>query len=315
MLIALLSLIGGVGLLVFGAEGLVRGASSLARRLGLSPLLIGLTVVAYGTSAPELVVSLQAAIGGNADIAIGNVVGSNIANIGLILGVTALLRPIAVQRQLVRIDIPVMIGVTVLLVGLLWNDLLTRLEGVILLLGVGAYTTMTVWGASEAAPSAGTETGEVDVSSGTLARDLLFGGGGLLLLVAGARVLVSGAVAIAEAAGVSTTVIGLTVVALGTSLPELATSVVASLRGQSDLVLGNVVGSNIFNILGILGVTASIQPLDASGLTGLDGGVMLGFALFTLPLFWTGYAFTRWESGILLGGYVVYLGVLVGAVL
>jgi cation:H+ antiporter len=313
MLVATLSVFGGLVLLAFGAEGLVRGAASGARRLGLSPLLIGLTVVAYGTSAPELVVSLHAAVGGNADVALGNVVGSNIANVGLILGLSALLCPIQVRAQILRIDLPIMIGISGLLLGLLWDGVVGRLNGVVLVAGALAYTVVCIWGARDEPRAAVEETFDAGVpSAGSVGRDLLYGAGGLALLVLGARLLVTGAVTIAETVGLSTTVIGLTVVAVGTSLPELATAVVAALRGQSDLVLGNVVGSNIFNVLGILGVTAVIQPVDGTGLAWWDGGVMLGFAVLTLPLFWTRYTFSRLEGGLLLAGYVAYVGVLIG---
>lgn len=316
VLVPTLSILGGLVLLAAGAEGLVRGAASGARRLGLSPLLIGLTVVAYGTSAPELVVSLQAAVGGNPDIALGNVVGSNIGNIGLILGVAAVISPIRVQAQILRVDVPILIGVSGLLIALVWDNVIGRLNGVVLVAGAMAYTVVCIWGARDEASVVVDDLFDDGVpAEGTIGRDLLFGVGGFGLLVLGARLLVSGAVTVAEAVGLSTAVIGLTVVALGTSLPELATSVVAALRGQSDLALGNVVGSNIFNVLGILGVTACIQPVDASGLSWIDGGVMMGFALLTLPLFWTDYTFSRLEGGLLLAGYGVYVGIRVaGAV-
>lgn len=308
MLVAVLSIAGGLVLLAVGAEGLVRGAASGARRLGLSPLLIGLTVVAYGTSAPELVVSLQAALGGSPDIALGNVVGSNISNIGLILGAAALVSPIRVQTQILRLDVPILVGVSVLLLGLLRDGVVGRINGLVLVMGAAVYTMICVWGAWDEPSVAGDDRFDEGVpSKGSIGRDLLFGVGGLGALVVGARSLVSGAVTVAEAVGLSTAVIGLTVVALGTSLPELATSIVAALRGQGDLAVGNVVGSNIFNILGILGVTASIQPVRATGLSGWDGGVMLGFTVLTLPLFWTDYTFSRWEGGTLLTGYCAYV--------
>jgi cation:H+ antiporter len=309
MIFASLSVLGGLVLLAVGADGLVRGAASGARRLGISPLIIGLTIVSYGTSAPELAVSLQAAAGGTADIALGNVVGSNIANVGLILGASALIYPVRVQTQILRIDVPIMIGISALLLGLIWDGVVGRLNGVVLVTGAVAYTVMTVWGAWDEPRSTVEATFDEGVpSESSVGRDLLFGTGGLGLLVLGARLLVAGAVTIATAVGLSTTVIGLTVVAVGTSLPELATSVVAALRGQSDLAVGNVVGSNIFNILGILGLTACVHPVDASGLSWVDGGVMFGFALLTLPLFWTEYTFSRLEGGLLLCGYVVYVG-------
>jgi len=316
MVVASLSILSGLVLLAVGAEGLVRGASSAARRLGLSPLIIGLTVVAYGTSAPELVVSLQAAVGGTPDIALGNVVGSNISNIGFILGVTALVYPIRIQAQILRLDVPILIGISALLLGVMWDGVVGRVNGIVLVAGAVAYTVVCIWGAQDE-PSAvvGEFFDEGVPSEGAWGRDLLFGLGGLALLVLGARVLVSGAVTVAEAAGLSTAVIGLTIVAIGTSLPELATSVVAALRGQSDLAVGNVVGSNIFNVLGILGITACVHPIDATGLTWWDGGVMFAFALLTLPLFWTDYTFSRLEGGLLFAGYVAYVGALIGLAL
>ncbi len=308
MLTALLWILGGLLLLTGGAEGLVRGASSLARRVGISPLIIGLTIIAYGTSAPELVVSLQAAVGGNPDIALGNVVGSNISNIGLILAGAALLSPIRAQAQILRLDVPIMIGVSALLLGLIWDQVVGRLNGLVLVAGAVVYTLICIWGSWDESQEEVLEEFNAGVpNQDSLWRAVLFSAGGLGLLVLGARFLVSGAVTVAEALGLSATIIGLTVVAVGTSLPELATSLVAALRGQSDLALGNLVGSNIFNILGILGITASIQPVDASGLSWLDAGVMLAFAIVTLPFLWTGYTFSRWEGGLLLGGYVAYV--------
>lgn len=312
MLIPLLSILGGLVCLTVGADGLVRGAASFARRVGLSPLLIGLTVVAYGTSAPEMVVSLQAALEGASDIALGNVVGSNISNIGLILGSTALLCPVRGTAKAVQIDVPFMIGISALLLGLLADNVIGQLNGMVLVAGAVAYTVVRVWnGREEEKPAVRDEfEDEVPAQQGW-GWDLLYGLGGLALLVVGARLLVDGAVIIAEGLGISTVVIGLTVVAIGTSLPELATSLAAALRGHADLALGNVVGSNIVNILAILGVTASIRPIDASGLTWIDGGVMLGLSVLTLPFLWTGMTFLRWEGGVLLAGYGTYLAYLV----
>lgn len=305
-------IVGGLLLLMGGAESLVRGAASTARRFGLSPLVIGLTVVAYGTSTPELVVSLDAALGGNADIALGNIIGSNIGNLGLILGLAALLCPIRIRVQILRMDVPIMIGVSILLLALLVNGLLSRVEGFLLIAGTILYTYVTLRWTPSDQESVSDQFDAGIPSQGSVGRDLLFVVGGLVLLVAGARLLVDGAVTVAEAVGVSSSVIGLTVVAVGTSLPELATSVVAAWRGESDIALGNVIGSNIFNVLGILGVTASLQPVDASGLTALDGGVMVGFAVFTLPLVWTGYTFSRREGVFFLALYGAYVGIRLG---
>lgn len=316
MLVPLLWMLGGFVCLTFGADGLVRGASSVARRLGLSPLLIGLTVVSYGTSTPELVVSLRAALGGASDVALGNVVGSNISNIGLILGSTALLCPIRGTAKAVRVDVPFMIGVSGLVLGLLADNVIGRLNGVVLVVGAVAYTVVRVWGGQEEEQPAVRDEfdTEVPVQQGW-GWDLLYGLGGLALLVVGARFLVDGAVSIAEGMGLSSVVIGLTVVAIGTSLPELATSLAAALRGHADLALGNVVGSNIVNILAILGITACVRPIGAAALTWMDGGVMFGLAVLTLPFLWTGLTFSRWEGGVLLTVYVTYITVLMwGAV-
>ena len=313
MLIPTASLTGGLGLLVLGAEGFVRGTASLARSFGVSPLVIGLTIVAYGTSAPELAVSLQAAVGGNPDIALGNVVGSNISNIGLILAGAALVSPVRAQAQILRLDVPIMIGVSGLLLGLVWDQVIGRLNGVVLLLGAVFYTIICIWGsADEPQESVRTEFDDGAPQSKALWQDVLFSVAGLGLLVLGARIMVSGAVTVAEGFGIPTVVVGLTIVAVGTSLPELATSIVAARRGHSDLALGNVVGSNIFNVLGILGITACVQPIDASGLTWFDGGFMLGFAVLTLPLLWTDYAFSRKEGALFL---IAYAGYVVGLVL
>jgi len=308
MIWSLLGVAGGLACLALGAEGLVRSAASLAQRLGLSPLVVGLTVVAYGTSAPELVVSLQAALGGASDIALGNVVGSNISNVGLILGAAALIAPVRAQAQVLRLEVPIMIGVSALLIGLWWDGVIGRVNGIVLVLGAVAYALICVGGArEEAQPAVRAEFDEGVPASRSGAWDLGFGAGGLGLMVVGARWLVNGAVAIGETMGVSTVVIGLTVVAVGTSLPELATSLVAARRGQSDIALGNVVGSNIFNVLGILGVTATVQPIDATALPWYDGGVMLAFALLTVPLLWKDAAFSRAEGALLLGAYAAYV--------
>ena len=311
MITSVLFVLGGLVCLTVGAEGLVRGTSSLARRVGLSPLIIGLTVVAYGTSAPELVVSVQAALEGAPDLALGNVVGSNISNVGLILGATALLYPIRGDAQAVRLDIPIMIGVSALLLGLLADGVIGRLNGGVLVLGAIGYTVIRVWGSwEESKPAVRQAFDEEGPDRHGWGWEVLFAGGGLALLVVGARLLVDGAVTIAAAGGLSTAVIGLTVVAVGTSLPELATSVVAALRGHANLALGNVVGSNIVNVLGILGVTACVQPIDAGGITWIDGGVLLGMAVLTLPFLWTGLTFSRWEGAVLLVAYGTYIAFL-----
>lgn len=300
--------VAGFGLLIGGAELLVRGASALALRLGISPLVIGLTVVAIGTSAPELAVSVQAALTGKADLAVGNVVGSNIFNVLFILGLSALIVPLVVARQVVRVEVPLMVGASVLLLVLALDGQVRRWEGALLAAGMAAYLVYAiVEGRRESAgePSAPGATGLL----ARLPVQLVLIGAGLALLVLGARWLVGGAVAIAQFFGLSEAVIGLTIVAAGTSLPEVATSVVAALRGQRDIAVGNVVGSNIANILLILGVAALVTPDGLSvapAIARFDLLVMLAVALACLPIFFTGHRIARWEGGLFLAYYVAY---------
>jgi len=304
-------LCGGLALLYVGAEGLVRGSTALALRLGLTPLVVGLTVVAFGTSSPELVVSVQASLTGNGPIALGNVIGSNICNVGLILGLAALIRPLNVHVQLLRLDVPLMLLTSILLTLLLRDSGLARPEGLLLTIGIVLYTTFNVWKARREHTAAQQEFADVIPSIETKAwRDVLFVLGGIALLIVGAHLLVSGAVAIAERLGLSKAVIGLTIIAVGTSLPELATSLVAAARGEGDIAIGNVVGSNVFNILAILGFAALLNPLYAHEIGLVDLGVMTAFALLILPLMRSGFRLTRWEGALLLGlyaAYVVYL--------
>ena len=303
MLTALLLIGGGVLLLYGGAEGLVRGSASVANRLGLTPLVIGLTVVAFGTSAPELVVSVGAALAGNGPIAVGNAVGSNISNVALILGLSALISPPRIHAQIVRLDIPVVVGVSLLMVFLLRDGQLARPEGLLLLAGLATYTVFSV----RSAGSESSDGGEGAAAQWSVAADVAWVIGGLGLLIVGARMLVSGAMTVATALGLSQKVIGLTVVAVGTSLPELATSVLAASRRQGDIAVGNIVGSNIFNILGILGAASVVRPLRESGMSVIDLGVMVGFAMALLPLMRSGYRLSRWEGVGLLLGYGAYL--------
>lgn len=316
MITTLLILILGLVLLYFGAEGLVRGSSSLALRLGVGPLLVGLTVVAFGTSTPELVVSLKAAYLGQGDISVGNVVGSNICNIGLILGFSALIIPIKVASQIVRIDTPIMIATTALALFLLHDGALSRAEGNVLFVLLVAYILFSIRLAKQQAsdPLAGEFTEEIKVSKRGVWQDIAFIVGGLVLLVFGARFLVEAAIDIAKAAGLSEAVIGLTIVAVGTSLPEFATSLVAALKKEADIAVGNVVGSNIFNILGILGISAAVTPLSSSGITAIDLGVMAAFAVVLLIFSRTGYRITRGEGSFLLVAYIAYVIWLVGRV-
>jgi cation:H+ antiporter len=309
MTLALVSILGGLVLLALGAEGLVRGSSSIALRMGVTPLVVGLTIVAFGTGSPEMIVSLQAALAGSSDLALGNIVGSNIANIALILGLAALARPLHVRSALLWREAPIMIGVTLLLILLLRDGELGRVDGAILFAGALAYTVGTYLAArqdrnAEVAAEFSQEMPEVQSSTGRSVVLVVAGFVGLLL---GAHVLVDGAVVIARALGMSQVVIGLTVIAIGTSLPELATSVVAALRNDADVAFGNVLGSNILNILLILGVVAMIQPISATGLRSLDLAAMAGSAVLLYPLLWRGRILSRWEGGFLLAGYVAYL--------
>lgn len=302
-------MLGGLVLLAAGAEGLVRGSSALALRFGVTPLVVGLTVVALGTGSPELFVSVEAAYRGESGIALGNVVGSNISNIALILGLSALARPMKVRSELIRREVPLMIAVTLLLWLMLLDGTLSRVEGLILAVGSIAYTAFAYLAARRDRSKAVAEEFEEALTEPRRAAwvDVVFVVAGFALLLVGARLLLSGATAVAEQFGVSQVVIGLTIVAIGTSLPELATSFVASLRGESDVAFGNAIGSNILNILLVLGVAAIIRPIEAQGLRPLDLGAMVVSAVLVLPLMWRGWVLNRWEGALLLAGYVAYL--------
>ena len=294
-------------MLYLGGEALIRGASSLASRLGVSPLAIGLTVVAFGTSAPELVVSVNAALSGANDISLANVVGSNIANVTLILGLAALIRPCVVQAKIVRIDAPIMIVASLALAAIFANGRASRVEGSLLLLGLAVYTAFTFWEARRESEPIRKEIASAapQQQSGTpLVVAMVVGG--LALLMGGGHLLVGAAVDLATAFGVGQAAIGLTIVAVGTSLPEFATTVVASVRRQGDIAIGNVVGSNIFNILGILGVTAVVQPLQMGALTWLDLGTMVGLACLVTLFISTRLRLGRVEGAVLLVLFAVY---------
>ena len=304
----LLSAALGLVLLYAGGELLVRGAASLALRMGVTPLAVGLTVVAFGTSAPELVVSVDAALGGADGVSLGNVVGSNICNIGLILGLSALIRPAAVEAKLVRFDAPLVLAVSIVLIVMLADGRLSRAEGAALLAGLLGFVVWTFRQARRERRAVREEF--ADQSEAAPARALpaiAMAAAGLVAMVFGGHLLVEAAIGGAAALGVSPAVIGLTVVAAGTSLPELATSVVAAVKGQGDVAVGNVVGSNLFNILGILGVTALVRPLSLGGVGPVDLGVMLAAAVLLLPLLVTRRRLTRPEGALLLAGYLGYL--------
>jgi cation:H+ antiporter len=308
--LTVLAFVAGLGLLVLGAEWLVRGASRLAAALGISPLVIGLTVVAYGTSAPEMAVSVKSAWAGQPDLALGNVVGSNVFNVLFILGASALIAPLVVSSQLIRLDVPILVGLSFLTLVLAGDGSIGRLDGALLFAGAIAYTVFQIRQSRRESAAAGTPQEEDPGGKRSpLAVNLAFVGAGLLLLVVGSRWLVAGAVAFAHALGVSELVVGLTVVAAGTSLPEVATSVLAALRGQRDIAVGNVVGSNIFNLLSVLGLSALVSPggLPApAALLRFDLPVMVAVAVACLPIFASGAVIARWEGALFLFYYVAY---------
>lgn len=297
-------------LLYGGGEALVRGASSLALRIGMSPFIVGMTVVASATSAPELAVSLQAALAGVDDVAIGNVVGSNIANIGLILAICAMIRPADIHSRMLRLDLPWLIFISVLLLAFLNDGHISRPAGLVFLFGLGLFLYWNVQIArrehlEERIRLELEETVRPVRSHGAL--DVLLIGAGLVALVLGGASFVRGGVSLAEALGVSPAVIALTVIAVGTSLPELATSIVAALKGDADIAVGNVVGSNFFNILAVLGITAVIRPLERGAITMVDLSVMLMFALVLVPLIMVRQRIGRPEGLALLIGYMAYV--------
>lgn len=289
---------------------LVRGASTLAVRMGMPPLVIGLTVVAFGTSAPELAISLQSGIAGEDALLLGNVIGSNIFNVLFVLGISALVAPLVVSKNLVKLDVPLMIGVSILLYLFAWDGLISQVEGGVLFLMLVTYLIYVVYHARKSKNESPETNGSI---TGTAHNNWLWDGifiiMGLVLLVLGARWLVDGAVTFAEYMGVSSLIIGLTIVAVGTSLPEVATSVLASFKGQRDLAVGNIVGSNLFNIMCIIGLTALVLPNGIavqSGVIGFDIPIMIATAIVCLPIFFTGNLISRWEGLFFLGYYIAF---------
>lgn len=304
-----IQIIFGLVLLTVGAEALIRGASALARRFGMSELLIGLTLVGFGTSSPELVSSVGAALAGSPGVAVGNVVGSNIANILLILGLSALLAPIAVGEKGFRRDAMVVGGATVLAIAVSMTGEFGRIAGMAFLAALVGYLVWAYVGERQA--GAAQFQNDTQAPAAKIGPSLMFSLAGLGLLGVGAHLLVTGAISAATALNVSETLIGLTVVALGTSLPELVTSVVASLRGKSDLALGNILGSNIYNILGILGATALIHPVAApADIVAFDNWVMLAATAALIFFAITRNRIERWEGAVLAAGYFAYIGFL-----
>lgn len=303
-------LIGGLVALVAGAEGLIRGSSAIARRWGVPPLIVGLTVVAFGTSAPEIVVSAQAALNGQAGLALGNVVGSNIFNVLFILGLSALIAPLVVHQNLFRREVPIMVALSFLLWGLGLDGRVSRSEGALFLALLAAYTFYQVKTGLKEPPT----TEKSGARKTPWPVSLVFTIGGLVLLILGARWFLAGSVTIARGFGFSELIIGLTLVAAGTSLPEVATSVLAAVKGERDIAVGNVVGSNIFNIVGVLGLAAVLAPNGVDVPTaaeGFDIPLMTAVAVACLPVFFTGHRIARWEGGVFLAYYAAYVTFLI----
>ena len=298
MLIPVLLVVASLVVLYFGADFLVKGSSSLAVRFGISPLVVGLTVVAFGTSAPELLVSVQSALEGNPGIAVGNVMGSNIFNVCAILGISAMIYPLRVNPRLIRLDAPVMLAATLLFVGIFHNGSFGRWAGILFFAGI-----YCVYKAKRGEVVEGDE--EIKPTKSWM-LDVVLVIAGLALLVWGSGLLVDNAVIIAKALEWSEAVIGLTIVAAGTSMPELATSVVAALKKRTDIAIGNVIGSNIFNLLAVLGLTATIAPVETNQINWTDMLVMLGTSLLLLPFMRTGFKIGRGEGGVLLVIYIAY---------
>lgn len=297
-----------------GAEGLVRGATRIAAIIGISPLVIGLTVVAFGTSAPELAISTQSAFQGQADIAVGNVVGSNIFNILVIVGLSAVITPLVVNQQLVRLDVPLLIGISILTWLMAADGVINSWEGLVLFVGLVSYIVFLIRvsraGIVEIQDEYTDEYGDGgDATIRGWVTNIGFVLLGLVLLGVGSNLLVNGAVALARTFGVSELIIGLTIISFGTSLPEVATSILAAIRGERDIAVGNAVGSNMFNIMAVLGITSVVAPGGiniAPAAVNFDIPVMVAVAVAALPVFFTGYTITRWKGALFVGYYIAY---------
>ncbi|MEP9410813.1 MAG: calcium/sodium antiporter [Candidatus Brocadia sp.] len=312
MLLQIILFFAGLAGLYFGAEWLVKGASRFARSFNIRPVVIGLTIVAFGTSTPELVTSVIAGIKHLSDIAMGNIIGSNIANIGLILGLSALVRPLSIDMKLLYREMPIVVGISGLLYFLGWDGTLSRLEGGILLGGIFVYTCYVYRVALKEPKTVEQEYLEfeefIGAARNNTKKDILLIIIGLGALIGGAHFLVHSAIYIARVIGISELVIGLTVIAVGTSLPELATSMIAAIRKESDISVGNVLGSNIFNILAVLGIAAVIQPLQVNAASlVVDMPVMLMFSIFLIPIITWKFVLTRGQGLLLLIGYGIYI--------
>ena len=308
LMIAIL-IVGGLVLLFFGADWLVKGAVTMALHLGLSPLIVGLTVVALGTSLPEALVSVQAAIDNQGGIALGNVIGSNILNIALILGLSALIQPLKVDSHLVKADVPLLVGASFLLIVLLEDFHISRMEGALLLLCIVFYVSGNIMTVKRTSPAEDEIEGmEIpEDPSKNLLRDIGFLILGLIALAFGSNFLVSGAIDLARIWGLSEALIGLTIVSIGTGTPELATALMAAYRKTADIAIGNAVGSNLFNIMFVVGLAGLVAPMDATGINSSDLYVMFGLTILLLPTVWTGMVLDRKEGFLFVAIYVVYL--------
>ena len=308
LMIAIL-IAGGLVLLFFGADWLVKGAVTMALHLGLSPLIVGLTVVALGTSLPEALVSVQAAIDNQGGIAVGNVIGSNILNIALILGISALIQPLKVDSHLVKADVPLLVGASFMLIVLLEDFHISRMEGVLLLLCIVFYISGNIMTVKRTSPAEDEIEGmEIPKDpSKNLLRDIGFLVLGLIALAFGSNFLVSGAVDLARLWGLSEALIGLTIVSIGTGTPELATALMAAYRKTADIAIGNAVGSNLFNIMFVVGLAGLVAPMDATGINSSDLYVMFGLTIPLLPTVWTGMVLDRKEGLLFVAIYVAYL--------
>ena len=317
MTLAILSLIGGIGLLMWSANRFIDGAAATARYLGMPPLLIGMLIVGFGTSAPEMVVSAQTALQGSPGLALGNAYGSNISNIGLILGLTAIISPIAIHSQVLRKEFPLLIGVTILAAWQLWDGEISRLDAAVLLLGFVGFVVWSIWQSRQQKDDAYGAEIEHHLTTPSISRGkaLLLLVVGFVLLIVSSRILVWGAVGVAQAIGMSDFIIGLTVVAVGTSLPELASSLIAARRGEDDISLGNILGSNLFNTLAVVGIASGIQPIVV-GPEVLTRDVLV-MSVFTVVLFFMGFSrrgngsIGRVKGLLLLVSYVAYTAYLI----
>lgn len=312
MLILIEALLVAMGLvmLYFGAEWLIRGSVTIANKFRISQLVIGLTIVAFGTSTPELAVSMSSAVQGLSDVALGNVVGSNIANIGLILGISAIMAPIVVSKGIIRKEIPILIGVSVLLLLLSIDKVISILDGIILVIGLVGFTIFS-YKTSKKEILVESDSEMVTIKKNVVPKAVILIGIGLGLLTIGSFVTVDNAIKIAQHLNISERVIGLTLVAVGTSLPELITSIVAAKKGHADLSIGNILGSNVFNILAIVGLTSTVSMITVNDMMWSDYYVMLGFAFILIPIMRSGFVVKRIEGFLLLVGYLAYTGILI----